>query len=112
MTPTRIGASCARTSLPPRPAAATVAAEFFRSDLRDVTAAMMTSLWMLRGRRGAGAFSGVFEEPLAESTRPSDRPAPERGPTRPEPIAHAGEEVRLRPSGKALFGLLVGSDIT
>jgi hypothetical protein len=60
--------------LPPRPAAATVAAEFFRSDLRDVTAAMMTSLWMLRGRRGAGAFLGVFEEPLAESTRPSDRP--------------------------------------
>ena len=42
-------------------------------------------------------FRGVFEEPLAESTRPSDRPPPERGPTRPEPIAHAGEEVRLRP---------------
>src|ERR671936_497379 len=86
MTPSRIGASCARTSLPPRPAAATVAAPQL--------------------------FRGVFEEPLAESTRPSDRPAPERGPTRPEPIAHAGEKVRLRPSGKPFFGLLIGSNIT
>src|SRR5262245_24703213 len=106
MTPIRIGASCARTSLPPRPAAARVAAEFVRSDLRDVTAAMMTSLWNApRPVATPQLFRRVFEEPLAESTRPSDRPAPERGPTRPEPIGHAGEKVRLRPSGKALFGL-------
>src|SRR5262245_21720732 len=36
MTPIRVGDSWARTSLPPRPSAATVAAEFRRSDLRDV----------------------------------------------------------------------------
>src|SRR5215831_10000589 len=36
MTPMRIGASWARTSLPPRLSAATVAAEFLRSDLREV----------------------------------------------------------------------------
>src|SRR5215472_16301840 len=103
MTPIRIGASCARTRLPPRPAAARVAVEFLRSDLRDVTAAMMISLWNVRGRSTPQLFLGVFEEPLAESTRPSDWPAPERGPTGPEPIARAGEEVRPRPSGKAVF---------
>src|SRR6516164_5520119 len=40
MTPIRIGASWARTSLPPRPSVATVAAEFLRSDLRDVNVFM------------------------------------------------------------------------
>src|SRR6516165_1879258 len=41
MTPMRIGASWARTSLLPRPTAATVAAEFLRSDLRDVIVVMV-----------------------------------------------------------------------
>jgi hypothetical protein len=36
MTPIRIGASWARTSLPPRLSAATVAAEFPISDLREI----------------------------------------------------------------------------
>jgi len=44
MTPIRIGASWARTSLPPNPAAATAAAEFLISDLRDVVVAMVASL--------------------------------------------------------------------
>src|SRR5262249_231063 len=98
MTPIRIGASCARTRLPPRPAAARGAVEVLRSDLRDVTAAMMISLWNVRGRSTPQLFLGVFEEPLAESTRPSDWPAPERGPTGPEPHA------RVRRSGRVLPG--------
>jgi len=48
MTPMRIGASWARTSLPPRLSAATVAAEFRRSDLRDVIVFMDPPYELLR----------------------------------------------------------------
>jgi hypothetical protein len=49
MTPIRIGASWARTSLP-KLAAATAAAEFLISDLRDVAVGMVTSLILFDGR--------------------------------------------------------------
>src|SRR4029077_11912768 len=105
MTPIRIGASCARTSLPPRPAAARVAAEFLRSDLRDVTGAMMSSLWMLRGRARCRSFFGEYLKNLLRSQRARQTgQLPSAGPDRAR-VAHACE--RAQPvagiPGKAVF---------
>src|SRR5215831_5924918 len=113
MTPIRIGASWARTSLLPRPSVATVAAEFRSNDLRDVVVVMDVLLMdcFLIGRDDA-AFSAVFGEPLLESTRRSQRPAPERGLTHPNPVAHLRNQVRLCPCRKPLFGPLIGADVT
>src|SRR6516164_8551562 len=61
--------------------------------------------------RDAAAFRAVFGYRRLESTRPSHRPATESGLPHPKSVAHAYDEVRLRPACKALFGLLIRSDI-
>src|SRR5215470_1180238 len=106
MTPMRIGASWARTSLPPRPSAATVAAEFLRSDLRDVIVFMDPPVSFAIAGRDAAAFRAVFGQRCLKSTRPSRR-ATERGLPHPKSVAHACDEIRLRSSRKPLFGLLI-----
>src|SRR6516162_6062342 len=110
MTPIRIGASWARTSLPPRPSAATVAAEFRRSDLRDVIVFMDPPVSFAIAGRDAAAFRAVFGQRCLKSTRPSRR-ATESGLAHPKSVAHACDEIRLPSSRKPLFGLLIRSHV-
>src|SRR6516164_7028034 len=112
MTPMRIGASWARTSLPPRPSAATVAAEFLRSDLRDVIVVMNPPVSFAIAGRDAAAFRAVFGQRCLKSTRPSHRTATESGLPHPKSVAHACDEIRLRSSRKPLFGLLIWPHVT
>src|SRR5215471_513990 len=82
MTPIRIGASWARTRLPPRPSAATVAAEFRRSDLRDVIVFMdppyeLCDRWSRRRIASSSVWITLFEvnAPVASGDRARTDPS-------------------------------------
>src|SRR5262245_50625805 len=69
MRPIRIGCSWARTSLPPRLTLATVAAEFFRSVLRDVAIVIVPSL----ACRSVKTVGGQYLEKVFASQRTTRR---------------------------------------
>src|SRR5262249_61875575 len=105
MTPIRIGASWARTSLPPRLSAAIAAAQFPSSDLREVIVFMGDlPMSFLRSMDAMPQrFRAVFGYRPLESTGPSHLPANESGLHNPKSDAHPLDEVSFADALAPLF---------